>query len=242
MSLMQLLAQAQGGRGLGDLGQALGLDAATTEALAGQLAPAISGGVKRRAQAEGGLGAVLGALQGERSARYYDEPAAAIGPEAKADGAAFLSSILGGDDAAPQLARAAAERTGAPVEKAEQMLPALAAMLQGGMQRQAPDREIEMALNGVKSAGADRAGSGLGDLMGMLNQGGGGALGGLMSALGGGGQGGGNPLGGVMNALSGGGGGGGQQQAGGGLAPLLQMLDADGDASPLDDVLGMIMK
>ena len=51
MSLMNLLQQAQGGQGLAQLGEKLGLDASMVEQLAGQLAPAISGGVKQRAQA-----------------------------------------------------------------------------------------------------------------------------------------------------------------------------------------------
>jgi hypothetical protein len=80
MSLMDLLKQAQGGQGLGQLGQQMGIDPSMMEQLAGQLAPAISGGVKRRAQAEGGLGAILGQLQGEQSAQYFDQPQQAVAP------------------------------------------------------------------------------------------------------------------------------------------------------------------
>ena len=80
MSLLDLLKQAQGGQGLGQLGQQLGLDPSMVEKLAGQLTPAISGGVKARAQAEGGLGAILGQLQGEGATQYFEQPSAAIGP------------------------------------------------------------------------------------------------------------------------------------------------------------------
>ena len=80
MSLMDLLKQAQGGQGLGQLGQQMDIDPSMMEQLAGQLAPAISGGVKRRAQAEGGLGAILGQLQGEQSAQYFDQPQQAVAP------------------------------------------------------------------------------------------------------------------------------------------------------------------
>ena len=109
------------------------------------------------------------------------------------------------------------------------MLPALAAMLQGGMQKQAPDAEISAAMSGPMAAVGDAQGAGIGDLLS--------ALGGAQ-AQGGGGIGG--LLGGAMKAF-----GGPRPEAnasGGGLGPLLQMLDSDGDGSPLDDVLGMIMK
>ncbi|QIE54716.1 DUF937 domain-containing protein [Pikeienuella piscinae] len=226
MSLLDLLNQAQGGRGLADLGRAFGLDPAMTEALAAQIAPAISGGVKRKAAEEGGLGVVLGQLQGQGQAGYYDAPTVAAAPEARVAGEDFLSQLFGDRQAAPELARAAAVKTGAPPEKAEAFTPALAAMLQGGMQRAAPDEEIDAAIGGMEVAGGDRAGAGLGDLLG--------ALGGASSGEGG-------ALGGIMAALTGGGGRAGAAP-GGGLGQLLQMLDADGDGSPLDDVIGRFLK
>lgn len=240
MSLMDLLKQAQGGQGLAQLGQQFGMDTSMVEKLAGQLAPAISGGVQQRAQAEGGLGAILGQLQGEGAAQFFEQPAA-IGQQAQQQGQEFLQQIFGSAEAAPQLAQAAAEQVGAPVEKAQELLPALAAMLQGGMQKQAPDGDIGAMMQGLQQTGADSAGSGLGDLLGALGgQGGGGALGGLMGALGGG-QSGGGGLGGMLGGLLGGGK---QQEAqsGGGLGGLLQMLDQDGDGSPMNDIVGMLMK
>ena len=248
MSLMDLLKQAQGGQGLGQLGQQLGLDPSMVEKLVGQMAPAISGGVKQRAQAEGGLGAILGQLQGEHSAQYFDQPQQAAAPQARAQGEDFLESIFGTREAAPQLAQAAAEKVGAPVDKAQELLPALAAMLQGGMQKQAPDNDIGAMMQGLQQSGADKAGAGLGDLLGALGggQGGGGGLGGLLGALGGGKSGGGGGLGGMLGGMLGGG----KQPAGGaqaggmagGLGGLLQMLDQDGDGSPMDDIVGMLMK
>lgn len=238
MSLFDLLKQAQGGQGLSQLGKQFGLDPNMVEQLAGQLVPAISGGVKQRAQAEGGLGAILGQLQGEGAAQFFEQPAA-IGKQAQQQGEDFLKNIFGTAEAAPQLAQAAAERVGAPVDKAQELLPALAAMLQGGMQKQAPDNDIGAMLQGLQQTGGDKAGAGLGDLLGALGgQGGGGALGGLLGALGGGGAGGGG-LGGLLGGLLGGGG---QQAQSGGLGGLLQMLDQDGDGNPMNEIVGMLMK
>lgn len=64
---------------------------------------------------------------------------------------------------------------------------------------------------------------------------------GMLGQLGGGASEGGGGLMGMVGSLLGGGG---QQQAGGGLhlGTLTQMLDADGDGNPLNDVLGKFMK
>ncbi len=218
MSLLDMLKAAQGGGGLDALGQSFGLDTGTTRSLAEQFAPAISSGMKQRAKQDGGLGAVLGALKGDDRAAYFDDPSAAAAPAAQAKGAEFLSQIFGSPEAVPEMAAAAAEKTGAPADKVQQMLPALAAMLQGGLQQRAPDAEISAAMGGLGTSG-DKAGAGLGDLLGSLGGGGGGLISGLMGALSGGGT-----------------------SGGGGLGSLLQMLDADGDGSPLDDIVGRFLK
>lgn len=221
MSLLDLLKNAQNG-GLDRLGAQLGLDAGTTRSLAEQFAPAISGGMKQRATQEGGLGAVLGALKGEDRASFFDDPATAAAPDAQAKGAEFLGQIFGSQQAAPDLAAAAAERAGAPVDKAQQLLPALAAMLQGGLQKRAPDTEVSAAMAGLQQSG-DGAGMGLGDLLGGLGGGSSSGAGGLVSGL--------------MGAL-----GGSRAGGGDGLGGLLQMLDADGDGSPLDDIVGRFLR
>ena len=223
MSLLQMLQQAGGGNGLAQLASQLGLDEQTTQSLAERMAPAISGGMAQRAQAEGGMGALLGTLQGNNAAQFANNPAEAAAPAAQAQGQDFLAQIFGSQEAAPQIAQAAAADTGATPQQAESLLPALAAMLQGQMQQQAPDTEIEAAQASLAATG-DGAGAGLGDLLGALGGSSGGGIGGLVSGLMGGGSG---------NA----------QQ--GGLGSLLAMLDTDGQASSqggLGDMLGKLMR
>lgn len=218
MSLTDLLNQSQGGHGLRNLGQQFGFDEKTTQALASELTPTIASGAKRKAQAEGGLGTLLGQLKGEAEVGYYQDPAKAAAPEAQAKGERFLESLFGSAEAPREIAGAAAARTGAPQDMVAQFLPALAAMLQGGMQSQAPDDQIQSAMGSLGTV--DKAGSGIGDLLGAL--GGGGAGGGGIGEM----------IGGLL--------GGGSQTpggAGGGLDSILQMLDADGDGSPFDDIV-----
>lgn len=227
MALLDLLNQAQGGQGVEQLGRQLGLDAATSRSLAEQLAPSIAAGAKRRAKAEGGLDALLNQFMGENEVRYFDKPAEAAEPMAQAQGQQFLENIFGSSEAPREMASAAAERTGTSQDLVMRFLPALAAILQGAMQRQVPDDQIRSAKAAVDGSGIDRAGSGINDLLGAL--GGAGAAGTLDRVLGG-----------LL--------GGGQAQAragagsSGSLGDLLQMLDADGDGSPLDDIVERFMK
>lgn len=194
MSIMKLLQQAQGGRGLSQLAQQFGLDDGKAQDLAHMLAPAIGQAAKKRAEG-GQADTVLAFMRGEDKASFFDDSAAAATPEGMAQGRSFLESLMGDAGATDGLASAAAERTGVDPDTVAQFLPALAAMAQGGLQKQMPDAAIDAMSSG-------------GGLMGMVS--------GLM---GGGGSGKGN-----------------------GLQMLNDLLDADGDGSAVDDILGRFMK
>ncbi len=200
MSIMKLLQQAQGGQGLGQLASQLGLDQGTADQLTQMLAPAIGSAAKQRVQ-QGGMESVLGAMRGEGQAQMFDDASVAASPDGQAQGMAFLEQIMGGRQEAEGLAQEAANRAGVDATTVSQFLPALAAMAQGGLQKQMPDSEIDGMMQGGGSSG--------GGLMGMI--------------------------GGLMGGKAG-------DQQSGGLAMLSQMLDADGDGSPLDDILGKFMR
>ena len=209
-----MLMDAQGGQGLGQLAKQFGIDEEKAGGLAGMLAPAIAQGAKKRSQdSGGGLEALLGQLTGEAQGAFLDDPAKAAAPEGRAQGGQFLEQILGSREATDGLASEAASRTGVSKDAVAQFLPAIAAMLQGGMQRQVPDS----AISGMMQAGGS---GGIGD---------GGAGGGLMGMVGG-------LLGGKGQSQ------GSSQGSGGALDMLTGMLDADGDGSAMDDILERFMK
>lgn len=208
MSILRMLQQAQGGQGLGQLATQLGLDEGQANSLTEMLAPAIGSAANRQAQS-GGLGTLLGSLRGEDQAANFDDAAAAASPQGQAQGMDFLSGLLGGRTQTEDLASEAASRAGVDTSVVQQFLPALAAMAQGGLQRQVPDSSIDGLL------AAESAPSGGQGLMGMI----GGMLGGGQSGQAGEGA-----------------------QAGGAAAMLGQLLDADGDGSVMDDVLGRLMR
>lgn len=213
MSLLAMLREAQGGQGLGQLARQLGMEPSQAEALTDMIAPTIGRAAKRRAE-EGGIEAVIGQFMGERQASYFDEPARAAEPEGRAQGEQFLEQLLGSREASRDLAGEAGRRSGLDSSIVEQFLPAIAAMVQGGMQRQMPDNDLQGMLA-----------SALGGSSGASRQGGGGLLGMVMGMFGGG-RGQSSPA----------------QGQSSGLDPLMRMLDADGDGSVLDDVLERVMR
>lgn len=180
MSIMQLLQQAQGGQGLGQLADQLGLDRTEAHGLAQLLAPAIGSAARQRAES-GGLQNLLGTLRGEDQAGLFDDAGAAASAAGQAQGRDFLSALFGGEDAADGLAEEAAERSGVDRDTVSRFLPALAAMAQGGLQRQVPDDRIDEMeteasggglaglVGGLLGGGSGRRGGGLGMLNDLLD-------------------------------------------------------------------------
>ena len=203
MSIMKLLEQAGGGQGLAQLAGQFGLDEAKAQELSQMLAPAIGQAARKRAE-QGQSDAVLGAMKGEAQAGLFDDPAQAAAPEGLAQGQSFLDQLMGDRAASDGLAAAASERAGVDQGTVAQFLPALAAMAQGGLQRQMPDSAIDGMMGGAQDGASG------GGLMGMI--------------------------GGLMGGNKGG------ASAGPDLSMLTNMLDADGDGSVMDDILGKFMK
>ncbi len=163
MSLLRLLEEAQGGQAIGQLAERFGMERGQADGLARMLAPAIGSAARRRAE-RGGLESVVGQLMGEREAGYFDDPRRAADDEGRAQGERFLEQLLGSREASRDLAAEAGRRAGVAESAAAEFLPALAAMLQGGMQRRMPDTTLQ----GLLGAGATARGQGGGGLMGLV--------------------------------------------------------------------------
>lgn len=175
MSILRLLQQAQGGGGLGQLAAQLGLDPGTADQLARMLAPAIGTAARERAR-QGDLDRVLAPLRGESQSAMFEDARVAASPDGQAQGMAFLEQLLGGREATQSLTREAANRAGADESLVGQFLPALAAMVQGGLQQRVPDSQIDGMMQ-ARSGGAQGAGGGLSAMIGGLPGGGKGAEG-----------------------------------------------------------------
>lgn len=187
MNLKAILEQLQSSGGIDELANRLGIDPQITKQLTSMLAPAIGSATKKRAES-GDLSQVLEMMRGESRADLVRRPAAAAEPDALQGGMDFLEKILGSREATHSLARETAKRSNADVTQIESLLPALAAMLQGGMQKQVPDESIDVIqreakpsnplgdlIGGLLGGGRDQSGP-LGDIGRMLDDGSGSEL------------------------------------------------------------------
>lgn len=218
MNMLEILSQAQQGQGFDALARKFGADSGAVEAAARSVLPALSSGLKRRAAEPDGLSGIAAMIRDTDAEAAFDAPEAneALAQE---KGAAFLENLFGG--ARPQVENAVAERaaqqSGLDMSTVQSMLPVLASMVLGGMQkRESNDAGLSQVIGGLM-AGGGQAGSLSGGQSGAL----GGLLGGLMGAFGGGQK---------------------ASASGGGADMLTAMFDADGDGSAADDILDMVMK
>ncbi|MGB0497242.1 MAG: DUF937 domain-containing protein [Rubricella sp.] len=159
MSLLNMLMDAQNGAGMQRLAERFGVSPEQVGALAGMVAPAMGNAAQTRLR-DGDGERVARQLMGESQARFFDDADAAASPEGQAQGAAFLQELFGAD-VREDMGAELSNRAGIDQGTVQELLPALAAMLQGGMQRQAPDDQLQGLL------GNSRQSSG-GGIMGMV--------------------------------------------------------------------------
>jgi hypothetical protein len=185
MQLTDILAQTGG---LQSMARELGISEQQAASGAGALLPAILGGFKKQAPAQGGLGDLLGQLGGGGLLDKVLAPE----PTDVAPGNEVLGQVFGSKDVSRTVAQNAATQTGLSPDLLKKMLPLLAMLVTGYLARQGSGG----------SAGTPPGGGGLGGLLGGLL--GGQAAGGRAAGSGGLGSmldfnGDGNPLDDILN-------------------------------------------
>ena len=177
MQITDILAQMGG---LQSIARELGVSETEAASGAEALAPAILGGLqKKAAQPDGveGLGGLLGQLGGGGLLDQVLSPQ----PTNVEPGNSVLGEIFGSKDVSRTVAQHASSQTGLAPGLLKKMLPLLAMLISGYMARQHAGGG-----GGAASAGTAASGDGLGDLLGGLlggRAGSGGGLGGLASML-----------------------------------------------------------
>ncbi len=245
MNMLDILREAQGGNGIDNLAQQFGLGRQETEQVLQQVLPAMSAGFKQRTRSQDGLESMLRKIQGTDYEDVYEDPSALQQAQTRERGNQVLAEVFGSKDVSRAVAQKAEFASGIGSTVIKAMLPMIASMVLGGMQRKT-SRDTGMGgilgtlIKGMSGGGASRGGGGgLDDLLGAVLGGGGGAqrqsrggggLGGILGGLLGGGrqrQSGGGGLGGMLGGMLGGGNRQAQQQrqrqapANGGLDDLL---------------------
>ncbi|MCB1814502.1 MAG: DUF937 domain-containing protein [Candidatus Competibacteraceae bacterium] len=183
MNLLDTIMNSQGSP-VGQIARQFGLDERTVGNVMQQFLPALTNGVKKNVQQDGGLDSLLGALNRGGHERYLDDSASITQPGAVQDGNNILGHLFGDKQVSRELAARTSQQTGVDSSILKQMLPMVAGLAMGALNKQT-------------------------HAMGMT----------------GGGMTGGGLTGGAQSSSS--------------LGPLMGLLDADGDGSVVDDLMGL---
>jgi len=135
-SLFDIFAQAQNGNGMQALAQQYGLSMQQTQAAVQALLPAFSQGLQRNTADPYGLGAFMTAMASGQHAKYFDDASRAFSPQGIDEGNGILGHLFGSKDLSRAVAAQAAQATGLSQQVLQQMLPAMASMMMGGLFKQ----------------------------------------------------------------------------------------------------------
>ena len=194
-----LLSSAQGGQLIANLAERFGLSQEQMQKAVDALAPALTQGLENAVEQPEGLGKVVECLCASHECCAHDHADAAHAPDAVDRGQTAVLSLFGSEDNTNQIVRAAAQQTGISADILAQLLPILASVLFGGLNKSMGDggmggllgKVLEQLIRGggANAGGASGGGlgGGLGDILGQVIAGGQAApRGGQASAPGGG--------------------------------------------------------
>jgi len=136
MPLFDMLNNADNGRAMELMARQYGLTQQQMQLATEALLPAFSQGLKRNASDPQGVGNFMQAMASGNHAGYFEDASSALSPDGMADGNNILGHLFGSKDLSRAVAAHAAQSTGIAQSILQQMLPALAAMIMGGLFKQ----------------------------------------------------------------------------------------------------------
>ena len=170
LPLFDMLANAQNGNAIGEMARQFGLSQQQAQEAMAALMPAFSQGLKRNAANPYDLGSFLNALASGQHAKYFEDAAAAFTPQGMQEGNGILGHLFGSKELSRAVAAQAAQATGIAQQTLQQMLPALASMIMGGLFKQATGQSTGQ----MNAAGFGGQGNPLQEIIEqMMKQGGG---------------------------------------------------------------------
>jgi hypothetical protein len=171
MSLLDAILSSNNGAAVSQIAKKLGIPESVATQAASALTPALARGMQRNAQKPGGLESLLGALSGGKHEKYVEQPEVVGEEESIADGNAILGHILGSKDVSRNVAGAASTKTGVDADTLKKMLPMLATVAMGAIEKQSKGGGGGGALAALTGGSGSNplAGGGLGALTQLLD-------------------------------------------------------------------------
>jgi hypothetical protein len=147
-SLFDMLAQAQNGNGMDALARQFGLSQQQAQSAVAALLPAFSQGLQRNTADPYGLGAFMTAMASGQHAQYFEDATRAFSPQGVDEGNGILGHLFGSKDLSRAVASQAAQASGVSQQVLQQMLPAIASMVMGGLFKQTTS-QMQAAAGGL---------------------------------------------------------------------------------------------
>ncbi|WP_460449214.1 DUF937 domain-containing protein [Alsobacter sp. SYSU BS001988] len=132
INLFEMMQNAQGGQAVDNLARQFGLTANQSEAAVDALLPAFTIALRRQLKNPQAWPLLMAALSVPPAPTSAATPFTPFTPQGAQQGEAVLGALFGSGDLGRQVAAQAAAATGMSASVMQQMLPAMAAMLQGG--------------------------------------------------------------------------------------------------------------
>ena len=142
MNLLDMILNTQNGGMIDQVAKKFGLGSSDTKNAIGQMLPALSKGIQNNISRQGGLDSLLGALQKGDHNKYLDNPDLLSKDDTVADGNNILGHILGSKDVSRNIAGQASAKTGLDTGILKKMLPLIATMAMGALNKQAPAEAV----------------------------------------------------------------------------------------------------
>ena len=136
LPLFDMLTQAQNGNAIDQMAKQFNLSQKQAQDAMEALLPAFSQGLKRNATNPYDLGSFLNALASGQHAKYFEDASNAFSQQGVEEGNGILGHLFGSKELSRAVAAQASQATGIAQQTLQQMLPALAAMIMGGLFKQ----------------------------------------------------------------------------------------------------------
>src|SRR5690606_17014253 len=136
----EIMRRAQNGEATENLASSFNLSQKQVKAALDMLLPAIAEGFRRNAQNMNTMAGFFDSMTGGRHASYFTNPADAFSASARGDGNELLNTLFGSSDLMRAIAEQTAKVAGTNTEIIRNMMPHLASILAGGIERQAREQ------------------------------------------------------------------------------------------------------
>ncbi|MCW2308098.1 DUF937 domain-containing protein [Rhodobium gokarnense] len=146
-SLINLFYDAQNGDAMENIARQYGLSMDNAERVVEAMLPAFSLGLKRNTANPLALAGFLQALRTGGHQRYFLDPMAAFAPTRRHEEDVILGHLLGSKEISRAVSDQVEQATGIATNVVRAMLPAVAAILMGGLAHEAPRQAMAMPLD-----------------------------------------------------------------------------------------------